>query len=150
MRVKQGSTRLVLLYGSRAYKVGRTKFISTTTKLIKTVCRQSEIVRLTRKHKGNIGGKIFRQCFAGLYANRAEARYWEETHDDRCVPVVGVWLGGFIIVQERAEAISAAQIYASPLRELTQDKELCKPCQYGLSAGVVKVVDYAHWRLNVA
>ena len=150
MRLKRGATRIVFVCGDYVYKIARIKFLHTFFRgLSLLVARDSaELKHLQEKHKANMVQKILRQCFIGFYANWSEAEYWSRTHDPRCVPVVKVWLGGFVIVQRSAAVITRQQLSGSPLQVLTADPELKKSRQYGLYLGQVRLVDYAHWGMD--
>ncbi len=80
----------------------------------------------------------------GIKANRAEAEYWDKTRDDACIPVVKVLLGGWVIIQPRAQTVTKGDVLRSNLSSLMlTDVEFKNPKQFGRFGGRIVILDYA-------
>jgi hypothetical protein len=145
MRVSSGCTRVVLIVGERAYKIAKFRPIVVMGKLRKSLFSRKEFDRLYQKHKKNKMGILVNVLCAGLFANWAEWRYWNQTHDRRCSPSIALWLGGLVLVQRSVESVGESEVLSSPLRSLWYaDEEFAKPSQFGRDDdGNIVIVDYA-------
>lgn len=101
MQVLLGSTRLVLLIGSRAVKIGRFRPIRLGIRLI-TLPFSSR--KSFYRGGGSFRSLCFTYAFAGLVANKKECRHFQETRDPDLMPTTSSMLWGWINIQVRGTA----------------------------------------------
>jgi hypothetical protein len=142
-----GTTRVVILFGSYAYKCARVRPLKTVLKCAVSCVSQKHKALLKEKYDKRILRAFWKYFWGGVYSNRAEYQYWRETNDSRCVPIIRMFLNGFIIVQLRADAVTLLELESCPISYLLAEKELTTAKQYGRIDGEYLVVDYAHWRM---
>lgn len=141
-----GYTRVVFVGDRYAYKLAQVRPLRTLLVAILAIFSSGRREVLAKRYHAEFFPALWRYLFAGLYANRAEMSYWDETQDERCVPIVGARFGGMLVVQPRAEPMSIEQVKSSGLATMLDVEELTTSSQYGLYRGVARIVDYAHWR----
>lgn len=145
MKLRLGGTRIVLVTENRAYKLARFRPLKTFFKIVTSVLVKKEFVRLYEKHRSSKFSIIIKSLLAGMLANRAEWRKWQESQSDEFVPVLDMWLLGLVIVQPRARRVTTEDVLESPLRHwYEEDEEFSRSEQYGSIDGKVLIVDYAH------
>tara|TARA_B100000508_G_scaffold113034_1_gene91526 strand:- start:93 stop:563 length:471 start_codon:yes stop_codon:yes gene_type:complete len=147
LRIKLGCTRLVVLSDGYAYKIARIRPLKVLLKLLAISVLTRQCWDLQNRYHHDVLIALWRYLFAGWYANQAELQHWQCTRDERCVPVVGSFLGGLVIVQARADPVTMYEVQNSSVGFCLTKTELAKPHQYGWFEGKVRIVDYAHWRL---
>jgi hypothetical protein len=143
---KAGATRLVVFTPKYAIKIARIPIISAFVGFLgslKRKLRSKSRFRFVRAglHASVLGQQMFGH---GIRANRAEADYWNKTRDDKCIPVIKVILGGWIIIQPRAQKVTMHDVLCSNLCDLMlTDLEFRTPQQFGRFDGRIVILDYA-------
>ncbi len=141
--IKHGDSRLVLLVGPRAFKIAKIRpwhcvrqiAVYIRKHLFKKIPAAEAILPLGFKRRSLLS-KTWRCLMEGVYANRQEAAYWNETSDPRVAPVIGSYLRGWIIIQPRGEAASKKDLETySPFKSVARDSLSAKPGSRGSTAG---------------
>jgi len=145
MRIKCGSTRLVLLTGDTAIKLG-------LFRPFRFLCRMC-LFPFSRKRREHFFGKYgnrfaraaLRDMCAGLYANRGEYEYSRVHNDPRVMPTVYSLLRGWIVIQPRGGPVSKEQLRSWRVPEQYRERanEMGQPGQFAsLPDGRIVLIDY--------
>jgi hypothetical protein len=143
-----GATRVVVLYGPYAFKVARVRPIKVLLKFIATLSCQRQSLSLLEKYDSIQPTIAFtRYLFAGIYANRLEAKHWSATTDPKVAPVHWFCPGWLVLVQQRVGEVSHEELlqceYFAPMYTGSDRTELHSPHQFGRNcSGRIVVVDY--------
>jgi len=143
---KAGATRLVVLTPKYAIKIARIPIFTACFAFLLSLKRKFQSKSPLRFSRVGVHAKALRQqMFSfGIRANRAEAKYWQETHDEDCIPTTHVLLSGWIIIQYRGEAVKKEDVLQSPLAELMlTNPEFKTAKQFVRYLGRVVIADYA-------
>lgn len=146
MRLRFGNTRFVVVFGNRAYKIGKIRVLRFILRIpFLLLCRELR-KRFFTKYGETLGKAMVSDIFAGLIANRVECHYWQNKHDSRVVPIMSVWFTGFVIIQERAEPISIQELGTATPFKTCSIPDTISPRQFGRHHGVVRLLDYGDQR----
>ena len=151
MFIKAGATRIVLLvpfmpkYPIKIARFPVTVVVKSLVVSLNRKLRSRTPMQLTAKRAGTHLATMRQQFLGnGIRANRAEADYWNRTEDRDCIPVVAVWLGGFIIVQRRGDKVTKSEVLMSDQGwRMYVDPEFAKPKQFARFGDRIVLVDYA-------
>ncbi len=148
MFIKAGATRIVIFTPTHAVKIARIPVFSAMKAFVRSLVRKFRSKTKFRFTKNRIGlhaRALGRHMFGvGILANRAEAKYWRDTQDEKCIPTTNVLFWGWVIVQRRGEKVSKEDVLNSTLSKLMlTDPEFRAPHQFARYKGRVVVVDYA-------
>lgn len=140
MRIACGSTRMVLLIGDRAFKIGRVRPLRVLLRLCVLPFSQERREHFSKKYGHKFAQAVWKDMCAGLYANRGEYEYYQSSRDPLVMPTVSCFLGGWIVVQPRGERVSHNELRVRPV---SPECEMTEPEQFArASDGRVVLVDY--------
>jgi len=148
MKVRSGKTRIVLVCGDNAYKIGKLRPIRLFFRmLIFPFLSKGNHERFYTRYGATLFMAMWNYLVAGKIANEREYRYFSSTHDARVMPTVGRVLGGWIVIQKRGEKISARELgRENPFDGLPIDPQFLErnqPWQFCRNEkGKVVLVDY--------
>lgn len=154
MKIECESTRFVILTDRRAIKIGMVRPIRLLLRIL--------ILPFSKKRREHFIGKYGSAFFqatvndlcAGLYANRGEYEYWQSSYDSRVMPTIQCLLKGWIVVQDRGEAVTSAdmeewtlfiQKYSSSKYELNTPKQFARHPN-----GRILIIDYGRQDTRLA
>lgn len=149
MNIAWGQTRFVLLWGSDAIKVARFRPVRFLARLPLLVFSKKRRAHFFKKYGDSFFSAMKNDLFAGVIANRVEYDYSMRYSDWRIMPIRAVFLGGWIVVQERGDSVSAGELaQESPLKRpffVRGKSHLSDPHQFCRnSEGRVVLVDYGN------
>jgi hypothetical protein len=110
MQIAAGTTRVVLLIGSIAIKIGRPRVLRLVLRLLFGSLTQKQRHRLFVKYGSTFGEICCNYALAGLIANRNEFKYYQLFQDVRVMPTTAQYLGGWIILQIRGSNITSTEL----------------------------------------
>ena len=111
MRIKYGSTRLVLIVGDRALKIGRFRPLRMLWRLVFLLpFSRKKREHFLAKYGKSFGRAVLNDVFAGLYANRGEYAYYQTHKDIRVMPTLKSVCGGWIVIQPYGDPVSAIEV----------------------------------------
>jgi hypothetical protein len=147
LRIKRGSTRWVILIGSKAIKIARLN----PTRLIRRLfeCwRSRELTRKALRYGSNPVHGGLRYLLAGITANLQEARVWKEHPFYPLAPTTHSWLG-LVNIQVRGQEITKDELHVEHpfvhrLRDAAPDDraDLMLADNFCRVNGRVRLVDY--------
>ncbi len=129
MDFEYGTCRYVILIGSSAVKIARIK-------ILRYILRMLLYPFLGHKWTLSMREAFVQYMCNGVICNRNEHRYFIATNDCRVMPVRKIWLGGFVIIQERGQAVSydelhqECEIFKMNLARINPDNDLSGESQY--------------------
>lgn len=152
MKIASGATRIVIITRSHAIKLAKINslfiVIGVIRSLYKKIKRGDSIsfdAERIAMHRSALTKQVRQSVTRGVRANRAEATYWYATKNEECVPVVAILLGGLVLIQKRAEPVTAERILCSRVApHFLTDPELGRTEQFGYCGNRVRIVDFAH------
>ena len=118
---RHGATRVVILVGNHAIKVGRIKFLHFLGRVMALIFSCSERKGLIERHGQAPLRGIKNGIFPGLEANLNEYRYYMESKDPRVMPVLKKMLWGLVIIQQRGVPVSPAELAANHPFQMAED-----------------------------
>lgn len=106
MRIEQGCTRLVILTETAAIKVALPFRPFLPLFILAREFFNGGLRGKLKKHNGNLIRLAIRVAtFGGIAANRREMRIYREHPEYPVAPILRSYLGGFVIVMARGEAV---------------------------------------------
>lgn len=154
MRITYGSTRIVVLIGSKAIKIGKIKFLKALARVLVflTPFFTEKKKDWIKKYENSFQKAFLATFISGPRANLWEFQYYQSTHDQRVVPTTSLHLWGLIIVQDRGTHVTASELEAEhpiPTHNKKEfDMEL--PKQFCRILGKVLLADYGDQRTLTA
>ena len=145
MRMRYGATRFVLLAGDKAYKFGRVRPFRFLARMCILPFSQKRRKHFFERYGPGFGEAMKNDLFAGLRANQNEDTYYRTFRDSRVMPITGVLLGGWVIIQMRGTPVSREELEKSPFtakRLRRRDCDLSGNHQFCRFDGKVVLVDY--------
>jgi len=101
----RGRTRIVVLVGAYAFKIARIRLLSVIGRLLLLPFQRRKKKALFVIRYGAFPIGIWNYIFMGFKANKNEYQYWLNTNDPRVVPVIGMFLSNFILIQKRGHCL---------------------------------------------
>lgn len=136
MRIRLGSTRLVLLTKDKAIKIGRLRLLRLCLRIPIILLSQRRRHHFLSKYGPGVLQAALHDLFAGLYANRNEYAYYRAHEQDRRImPTTRRLLDGWIILQLRGVPVSASELSEGPVLlndtgtvdgEARSEKQFCR------------------------
>ncbi|MEI8270320.1 MAG: hypothetical protein WCG45_03040 [bacterium] len=111
MKICFGGTRVVLLFGNKAVKIGRIKPIRLTLRILLFPFMSKKRNDLYREVYGKkFFLSIVNYLLIGRNSNIIEYDYYQKTKDSRVTPTKRILLFGWIVVQDRGESVSMQKL----------------------------------------
>lgn len=111
MKICFGGTRVVLLFGDKAVKVGRIKPIRLILRILLFPFMPKKRNDLYREvYGGNFLLSIVNYLLIGKRSNEIEYGYYQRTKDERVTPTKKIFLSGWVIVQNGGKSVSAQKL----------------------------------------
>lgn len=134
MQIKAGATRIVVLLGKNAIKIGRVRPLNLLFRAFAFPFSRAMRKRFAAKYGRSIFTAVRNDILAGLVANRKEYDYYVSHGDPRVMPVRRCLLGGWIIVQEGGAPITSEdferenpfKIPDAAMYDLGEPKQFCR------------------------
>ena len=136
MTIKIGTTRIVLLVGNRAVKIATIRPLRLLFRLITLpFSSRRNRDRFSEKYGDCLLQALWNYFSAGLHANRAEYKYYQDNpNDTRVMPTIECRLHGLIIIQPRGMSVTEKDLregnpFASLLYrcvEMNQPWQFCR------------------------
>ncbi len=143
MKIKQGATRIVILIGNMAIKIGKVRILRFTLRMISFPFSKYQRNRFYQKY-GDAFWKAARQdILFGVLANRNEYRYYQETRDKRVVPTLKLFLGGLVVIQEKGKEVDTCFLSNIPFIQL-HPAEMGSTNQFCVLHDSILLADYGH------
>ena len=144
MKIKKGTTRVVLLVNKKAIKFARVRVVRFILRLLFSPFMSETKNKLFYEAYGKYSMfGIVKYLSVGIYANRKEYRYYKETKDTRVVPTLKIFLFGWIIIQERGLNISSSELLNNnPFYDSKFFSEKYEPWQFCKINNRVCLADY--------
>jgi len=133
MRIRLGTTRIVLLIGDQAIKIGRLRPLRLLLRLLILPFSRERRRHFLAKYGPGITRAVMQDLCAGLYANRNEYDYSATHRDPRVIPTTKRLWGGWIVIQLRGTPIMVHELPEAPVlrkRIGTQPCEMDKATQF--------------------
>lgn len=143
--LRYGTTRVVLLVGERAIKIGRVRPLRVLSRFLLWPFSARRRKHFLEKYGPGFGQAVLHDLCAGLYANRTEYEYYQRTRDVRVMPTTAALCGGWIVLQPRGSAVCEREISQSlgqewlgvDCNEVVRAKQFCRT-----RSGAVVLIDY--------
>lgn len=147
MQLRYGRTRLVVLVGNMAIKIGRIRPLCSLVRTMILPFSKKGRERYQSKYGYNFFQAICNDVFAGIIANRHEYSYSQRRPEDvRVIPTIRQYLGGLVVVQIRCVEVTEQELTdESPfkLRLIESCWEISTPTQFGRNPlGQLVLIDY--------
>ena len=126
MRIKLGTTRIVLLIGDKAVKIGRLRPLRLLARMLLLPFSWQRRQHFLAKYGPKFAQAMLNDLCAGLYANRNEYAYYKVYRDSRVMPTTEQLCGGWIIIQPRGTPISVNELSEKPSLKQRIGMESCE------------------------
>lgn len=132
MQIRSGKTRIVLLLGDSAIKIGMIRPIRLFFRALAfPFMSEGNHNRFYSRYGSPFFCGAWNYFIAGLHANRGEFEYYQKHGDTRVVPTLRQYLGGWIIIQKRGNDVSAQELMMeNPFKGLPIDANFLEQNQH--------------------
>ncbi len=145
MKIKTGSTRIVILTEDHAIKVAKIRILRFLLRLIAMIFSSYQRKRFRKKYGEKFGDAVRSDILYGLLANQNECGYYRTTFDPRVAPITLSLFGGLIVVQRRGATVTRQDIEGLDYIALHR-QELDTPNQFKRFGDKILLCDYGHRR----
>jgi hypothetical protein len=145
MKVKTGSTRVVILTADHAIKVAKIRIFRFLLRLIAMIFSSYQRKRFRKKYGQRFWDAARSDILYGLLANKNEYNYYRRTFDTRVAPITLSLFGGLVVVQRRGGEVTRQEIAGLDYISLHR-QELDTPNQFKRFGDKILLCDYGHLR----
>ncbi|MFA7315610.1 MAG: hypothetical protein WC059_02290 [Candidatus Paceibacterota bacterium] len=144
MKIRKGKTRIVILVGTKAIKIAKPRFVRLFIRLLlfPFVTKESRDGYYATYGKLSLDS-CKKYSLLGYYANVNEYTYSQQYIDPDIMPIIKLYLCGWIITQTRGEEITDTH-FTSPLKKFKTvlSPETTEPHQYCILNKKIFIIDY--------
>ena len=148
MKVLCGSTRIVLLWGNVAVKIGRFRCFRVIAWILFSFFGCEWRKKFFKRYGYSFVEAITTYLMTGLRSNLVELEYSHSfPEDERIMPITNSFLGGWVIFQEKGEKITTNELVSehpfasnSEAELFTEMKKVVQFCRR--KNGKIVLVDY--------
>ena len=142
-----GGTRIVVLWGDKAFKIARFRPIRFLCRMIVLPFQAKRKHDIFRQRYGHFHESMLNYICAGLLANRGEFEYWQRTADSRVVSIHRQFFRCTVIVQPRGISVTTDELekgspFSSFPEELQKAIRHDQPYQFIKIQGKIYLTDY--------
>lgn len=147
MRITRGNTRTVILTDKYAIKFARFGILRLLRKLVRACLdpqwRAEKIELMSDPKNESLIPKVRRMFFHGHRANQQEHELWSAHPELPLAPVLGLYLGGFVLIMARGQDVPH-DVSASFRDRFGDQGDLGRACQVCMFSDGLRYVDYGH------